>query len=138
MEGRLLPGALSHWFAAGCALRSLQPAPLRGPTGRAPAELFDMSSDVLSPASLVDLVRYPVEDLSSDVASGVVDVARAQLAATGAAELPGFVTPAGVAALVADAEALAGRAFHSTGIGTAYLEIPDFDLPDDHPRRWLG
>lgn len=93
---------------------------------------------ITSVASLVALDRYPVEDLSSDVAHAVVGGARAQLAATGAAELPGFVTPEGVAALVDDAGALASRAFHSTGIGTAYLEIPDFELPDDHPRRWLG
>jgi len=97
-----------------------------------------MRTEVLSPASLVDLDRYPVEDLGSDAARAVIADARAQLAATGAAELPGFVTPEGVRALVEDAEVLAPHAFHSTGIGTAYLEIPDFDLPDDHPRRWLG
>ena len=97
-----------------------------------------MTTDVLTAASLVDLERYPVEDLSSDAARAVITEAQAQLRASGAAELPGFVTPAGVAALVADAEDLAARAFHSTGIGTAYLEIPDFDLPEDHPRRWLG
>ena len=64
----------------------------------------------------------------------MVDQARAQLAATGAVELPGFVNPAGVDALVADAETLAPRAHHSEGVGTAYLEYPDFSLPDDHPR----
>jgi hypothetical protein len=97
-----------------------------------------LTTDVLTAASLVDLERYPVEDLSSDAARAVITEAQAQLRASGAAELPGFVTPAGVAALAADAEDLSARAFHSTGIGTAYLEIPDFDLPEDHPRRWLG
>ena len=97
-----------------------------------------MDTDVISPASMVDLERYPVLDLGSDVARGVIDAARAQLAVTGAAELAGFVTPDGVRALVDDAEAMASRAYFSTGIGTAYLEIPDFDLPDEHPRRWLG
>ena len=61
-----------------------------------------------------------------------------QLAATGAVELPGFVSPDGVAALVADAENLTPRAHHSEGVGTAYLEYPDFSLPDDHPRLTWG
>ena len=63
-----------------------------------------------------------------------MDAARAQLRATGAAELPGFVSPAGVETLARDADALAPRAHPSGGQGTAYLEFPDFTLPEDHPR----
>lgn len=33
-----------------------------------------------------------------------------------------------------DAEVLAPRAHQSGGEGTAYLEFPDFGLPEDHPR----
>jgi hypothetical protein len=87
---------------------------------------------------LADLDRYPLRNLSGRAGREVIGAARAQLAAVGAAELPGFLTPAGVTALVADAESLAARAHHSGGLGTSYLEIPDFDLPDDHPRRWFG
>jgi hypothetical protein len=83
---------------------------------------------------LVDLDRYPLGDLAGEAGRSVVAEARRQLAARGAAELPAFINPAGVAALVADAEALAPRAHHSGGLGTAYLEIPDFTLPEDHPR----
>jgi len=35
---------------------------------------------------------------------------------------------------VDDAQSLTPRAHHSGGEGTAYLEFPDFSLPDDHPR----
>ncbi len=97
-----------------------------------------MAVRALEPRALVDLDRYPVLDLSNPTAREVIAEARAQLAAIGAAELPGFVGPRGVAALVDDAETLAVRAHHSGGLGTAYLELPDFDLPEDHPRRWLG
>lgn len=89
-------------------------------------------------ASLVDLERYPVLDLGSDRARASIGGWRAELKATGACELPGFITPDGVAALVADAEALAARAHRSEGIGTAYLALPDSDAPAGHPRRWLG
>ncbi len=83
---------------------------------------------------LVDLGRYPLSDLSGPTGRSVVAEARAQLAATGAAELPGFIGAAGVGVLVGDAASLAPRAHHSGGLGTAYLEIPDFGLPADHPR----
>jgi hypothetical protein len=86
----------------------------------------------------VDLDRYPVLDPDGTALAAVVDGARARLRDTGAVELTGFLTPSGIAALVADADGLAGRAHHSAGEGTAYLEFPDFSLPDDHPRLTWG
>jgi len=83
---------------------------------------------------LIDLVRYPLADLSGPGGRSVIAGARSQLAATGAAELPGFINAGGVAILIADAEGLAPRAHHSGGEGTAYLEFPDFSLPKEHPR----
>jgi hypothetical protein len=87
---------------------------------------------------LVDLDRYPLLDPTGAGFGAVVEDARAQLRGTGAVELPGFLHPAGIDVLVADAEALASRAHHSAGEGTAYLEFPDFSLPDDHPRLTWG
>jgi hypothetical protein len=83
---------------------------------------------------LVDLARYPLADLAGATGRSVVADGRAQLAAGGAAELPGFIDPGGVATLVEDADRLASRAHHSGGTGTPYLEFPDFDLPENHPR----
>lgn len=68
----------------------------------------------------------------------VVAWARTQLLATGACEVPDFVTPSGLAALVEDARSLSPQAYRSTGVGSAYLEVPDFSLPENHPRRILG
>jgi hypothetical protein len=89
---------------------------------------------VSDPAQLVDLERYPVERPEADAYRQVVARARQQLRDGGAAELEGFVSPAGVDALVRDADELARRAHSSGGQGTAYLEFPDFSLPPDHPR----
>jgi hypothetical protein len=83
---------------------------------------------------LVDLTRYPIDVRGSDSYASSVAGAREQLTATGAAELAGFITVAGVAELQRDADALAQRAFHSDGLGTAYLELPSQDWPRDHPR----
>ena len=90
---------------------------------------------------LVDLERYPLLDpagAAGDDLGPVVDRARAQLASIGAAELPGFVHPAGVAQLVEDALALEPSAHHSGGLGTAYLGLPDESQPEGHPTRYLG
>jgi hypothetical protein len=89
-------------------------------------------------AALVDLERYPVLEPRSPALSAVIKTAREQLAAIGAAELPGFVHASGVARLVADAEVLEPVAHRSGGLGTVYLGLPDETLPDDHPRRYLG
>lgn len=89
---------------------------------------------VRDPAELVDLERYPLQRPESDAYRRVVDQARRELRDRGAAEIEGFVSPTGVAALVRDADELAARAHTSGGQGTAYLEFPDFSLPPDHPR----
>jgi hypothetical protein len=92
----------------------------------------------VDPLELIDLARYPITDLSGAGAQTVIARARAQLAALGAAELPGFATPDGVQALVADAERLAERAHPSGGVGTAYLELPEDHWPSEHPRQnWM-
>ncbi len=91
-----------------------------------------------SPAALVDLDRYPILDLAAPATRAVIDEGRAQLAAVGAAELRSFLRPEALQAVIADAERLAPTAYWSRGVGTAYLEVPDFTLPEDHPRRILG
>jgi hypothetical protein len=88
----------------------------------------------IDPADLVDLERSPVLSPDSAAYGEMVEEARTQLRATGAAEIQGFIHPDRLPLLVADAEALAARAHHSGGQGTAYLEFPDFTLPPEHPR----
>jgi hypothetical protein len=89
------------------------------------------------PSTLVDLARYPILDPDGPALREVLTWARAELTARGACEVPGFLSPAGLQAVRDDARALAARAYRSEGYGTAYLEVPDFELPADHPRRYL-
>lgn len=90
------------------------------------------------PASLVNLERYPIVDLTTAAARALVAAAREQVRSMGAAELPDFIRPQALPHLIADARRLAPSAHRSAGVGSAYLEIPDFELPEDHPRRMLG
>jgi len=94
-------------------------------------------STTLSPQRMVDLDRYPILDLDGAGRRLATDCRR-QLDEVGACELPGFLRPQAVDACVAEAEALATVRYTTEGWGPAYLEIPDFALPEDHPRRILG
>ncbi|MGZ4709043.1 MAG: HalD/BesD family halogenase, partial [Acidimicrobiales bacterium] len=87
---------------------------------------------------LLDLERYPIDRPETDAFGQLVASCRAQLEEQGASEMPGFVTDAGLAVMVADALEREPDAFRSSGVGTAYLELPDESWPEDHPRRSWG
>jgi hypothetical protein len=95
-------------------------------------------SDVIDIADLIDEERYPVRRLDGPEGIGLVERARQQLTETGAVELDGFIRPDRLQMLVDDAEALVPRSHRSEGEGTAYLEVPDFSLPEGHPRLTWG
>jgi hypothetical protein len=84
---------------------------------------------------LVDLERYPLLAPGSARYRDAIDAARADVARMGAAELPGFLSPRGLALALADARGLAKLAYRSGGMGTAYLELPDASWPAEHPRK---
>ena len=92
-----------------------------------------------SPTDLVDTGRYPVAALEGAAGQAMIAGLRAQLADDGACCLPGFLRAAAVAALAAEAEALAPLAFRGPAGETPYYSKPDPNLagalPDDHPRR---
>jgi hypothetical protein len=88
-----------------------------------------------SPADLIDLRRYPIIDSNIDAARALTRHCREQLDRTGACELPGFLTAAAVELLTREGDELSALAYHSESTGTPYLEIPDRNLPEDHPRR---
>jgi hypothetical protein len=81
----------------------------------------------------VDLNQYPVLEPDGAALAAVVDVARAQLRDTGAVELAGFLTPPGIEALVADADALAPRAHHSAARGWPTSNAPTSACPTTIP-----
>ena len=103
-----------------------------------------MTTDVVelsnaAPADLIDLGRYPLTDLHREAGRTMVAGLRAQLAHDGTCRLPGFLRPAAVTALAAEAEALAPLAFRGPAAASPYYAKRDTklgdDLPDDHPRR---
>jgi len=83
---------------------------------------------------LIDLERYPIDRPNSDLAARIADAQQA-LGESGCAVLPGFLTPAGIAALTQEAEANAHHAHKTFNRTNAYFTDDDPTLPADHPKR---
>jgi alkylated DNA repair dioxygenase AlkB len=85
--------------------------------------------------AVVDLVRYPIDDLDSAEGRALVERCRSELTRSGAAILLGFLTPEATAEMVAIAGAVADQAWVSDEPHTVYFEPADPDVAASHPRR---
>lgn len=90
------------------------------------------------PLCLIDRDRYPIDDLADPRTVALAQDCRDRLDATGVAIVPGFLTAAAVAAIVAESEPLAAGGHHQDIAGTPYLELPADGWPPDHPRLATG
>jgi hypothetical protein len=89
-------------------------------------------------AGYVDLGRYPLLDLQTPGARDLVAHCRAQLAACGACELPGFLTPEATERICKESDTLVGRGHFAETRATVYLGLPEAGLPESHPRARLA
>jgi hypothetical protein len=89
-------------------------------------------------ADLVDLDRYPVNELESAGTRALVERCRDQLRADGAVKLEGFLRPEAVELLVAQANKAAQHGYPNDEQHNCYFDDDiDDSLPADHPRRIL-
>jgi hypothetical protein len=86
---------------------------------------------------VVDLRRYPINEPDSQQYRTLVQACRAQLRDRGVAQLDGFLTPAAVSQMIAEADRLAAQAWASGQTHTVYFEPPDDSAGADHPRALL-
>lgn len=87
-----------------------------------------------SAGNLIDLGRYPVAQQGA-ARDAVLAQVRGDLARDGCAVLKRFLTPEGVAAAVAEADAVADRGHRSYSRTNAYFTADDPSLPENDPRR---
>jgi hypothetical protein len=90
-----------------------------------------------TPRDLIDADRYPIDDLDSDAGVALVARCRADLDATGACQLEGFLRKDAVDRLVSEALALTDVAFPNEAVHNVYFEEVDQALPEDDPRRMM-
>ena len=83
--------------------------------------------------SIIDAGTYPIHDLDYLRAGQVIAQAKAQLAATGACHFPGFLSPAGLAGFLQEAQSLEAKAHPSDNWYTPYYNRPNDAYPAGHP-----
>ncbi len=91
--------------------------------------------DSISP--VIDLERYPIHALDTELGEELIERCRDELATDGVASLPGFVLPAAVQHTVEVGNRLADTAWHADQSHTVYFTEPDEGSAADHPRRRL-
>jgi hypothetical protein len=87
--------------------------------------------------TIVDLDRYPIDQLDRPAGEALVRRCRQMLAETGACQLHGFVRPAATAQLVAEADGLRASAHRTDDTHNIYFETIDESLPASDVRRRL-
>ncbi len=85
--------------------------------------------------ALIDLERYPIDRPDSLRYQQVLRETREALHARGCAVLSGFLTPQGIAELVAEADGVADKGHRSFGHTNPYFSEDDPTLPPEHPVR---
>ncbi len=88
-------------------------------------------------ADVVDLARYPIDDLDGEQGRSLIARCRRELAATGACALAGFLTAAAVGEMVAIGSTLSEKAWVSDEAHTVYFEPVDDAVAPTHPRARL-
>lgn len=83
----------------------------------------------------IDYDVLPVDRPASAAYAATVDRVRAELADDGCAVIRGVLTPAGLAATVVEADAVAPAAHRSYNRTNPYFTADDESLPIDDPRR---
>jgi len=95
-----------------------------------------MSSGIPSEqGQLIDLARFPVDDIESAAGKAVVDRFAKELRDNGICRMEGFLRPAAVEALCAEANLLAGGAHNAMKSCNPYFTRKNPDLPDDDARN---
>ncbi|MCF2903744.1 hypothetical protein L0666_01990 [Octadecabacter sp. CECT 8868] len=84
--------------------------------------------------SFINFSDYPITE-SAQQLQPVIDKTRAALATDGCAVLRGFLTPAGIDALIAEADTVAPNAHRSYNRTNAYFTQDDESLAPSHPQR---
>ena len=84
---------------------------------------------------LVDLERYPLDDLQSEAAVSAIEQVRERLRSDAACPLPGFLVPAAVERMAREANELAERGWPTPDSITPYYDKEMDGFPTGHPRR---
>ncbi|GAA3800540.1 hypothetical protein GCM10022226_20170 [Sphaerisporangium flaviroseum] len=88
------------------------------------------TANVLTPAGIIDLDRYPIDRLDGSEGRAMLDAIRADLRARGACQLPGFLRQEAVDRLVTEATGKRDIAYRTDDVHNVYFEAIDETRPE--------
>lgn len=95
-----------------------------------------MSANTTPSHQLVNLQRYPIDNLNTSKGRSFVESCRRDLADTNVCVLPEFVPAKVIAKMAAEAEEMMPQAHYRVHDWNCYISREDDrSFPDDHPRR---
>lgn len=97
--------------------------------------MHQVISEALPAEAMIDLARYPIDDLTRPAAAAVAAEYRRRFAETGLALLPRLLRPEALALLADEANRMARDAYFCRDSHNAYLTPDDESLPEAHPAR---
>lgn len=86
-------------------------------------------------ADIVDLDRFPIDSLDSEVGRAFIAQCRKDLEEKGLAQLFGFLRPEAVAATLNQVKPLLHKSWRTENLHTCFFTDPDLSVPPDHPLR---
>jgi len=93
------------------------------------------STNPFDAASLVDLSKYPISDISEGAGKTFAQKCKQEYLDTGLCMLPGFIKPDALGSLASEAETMREDAFFCKSSHNAYLTDDDDTVADDDVRR---
>jgi len=93
------------------------------------------TTDAAGVDAMIDLERYPIVDLATEQGARFAEKCRQQYIDTGLCMLPGFILPAALETLAAEAGAISDQAYFCKNTHNAYLTDDDAELPEDDVAR---
>ena len=92
----------------------------------------------MRPEAVVNIDDYPITEAENPARARLVERLAAELSANQYCSLPGFIRPAALARVVAEANAARPLAYHNMARRNCYLQrTTDADFPENHPRNRL-
>ena len=89
------------------------------------------------PQKVVNLERYPIQDLGTPAARRLIKACRSDLDETAICTLNGFIHPNAIDEMAREAQALAEDGYKNCNLRTPYGWMRNKDFPQDHPRSAL-
>ena len=86
--------------------------------------------------SIIDLEKYPIHDLNSDIIKNIVNRCKKELDENSCSTIPNFILPKSLEVMNSELEKQLDEVYMSKENINAYLYAKDdSSLPKDHPKR---